>query len=163
MQAWLDGQPCDALGLKSRGLAYGDGVFETVAVRGGQAVPSRASSDARCAGLPASGHPDRLGRAARRSCPLCRSAGGGRAQADRHPWRQCPRLRARSAGRCATHSARRSKPCLSAGQRRAGRGTLPLHYAPGRAAVAGRTQAPQSPGTGSWHAPNGATRASPKV
>ena len=38
MHAWLDGQPCDALGLKSRGLAYGDGVFETVAVRGGQAV-----------------------------------------------------------------------------------------------------------------------------
>jgi len=38
MQGWLDGQPCEALGLKSRGLAYGDGVFETFAVRGGQAV-----------------------------------------------------------------------------------------------------------------------------
>ena len=38
MQAWLDGQPGDALGLKSRGLAYGDGVFETIAVRNGQAV-----------------------------------------------------------------------------------------------------------------------------
>lgn len=38
MQAWLDGQPADALGLKSRGLAYGDGLFETFAVRGGHAV-----------------------------------------------------------------------------------------------------------------------------
>jgi 4-amino-4-deoxychorismate lyase len=36
MQAWLDGQPCDALGLKSRGLAYGDGLFETFAVNHGQ-------------------------------------------------------------------------------------------------------------------------------
>jgi len=36
MQAWLDGVPADALGFKSRGLAYGDGVFETIAVRAGQ-------------------------------------------------------------------------------------------------------------------------------
>lgn len=36
MESWVDGQPADALSLKDRGLAYGDGLFETVAVRGGQ-------------------------------------------------------------------------------------------------------------------------------
>ena len=32
----LDGQRCDSLPLQDRGLAYGDGLFETVAVRDGQ-------------------------------------------------------------------------------------------------------------------------------
>jgi 4-amino-4-deoxychorismate lyase len=36
MQGWVDGQPADALSLKDRGLAYGDGLFETIAVRAGQ-------------------------------------------------------------------------------------------------------------------------------
>ncbi|MBD9464403.1 aminodeoxychorismate lyase [Pseudomonas sp. Pdm06] len=35
MESWVDGQPADVLSLKDRGLAYGDGVFETIAVRGG--------------------------------------------------------------------------------------------------------------------------------
>lgn len=36
MDSWVDGQPADALSLKDRGLAYGDGLFETIAVHGGQ-------------------------------------------------------------------------------------------------------------------------------
>lgn len=36
MQSWVDGQPADALSLKDRGLAYGDGLFETIAVKAGQ-------------------------------------------------------------------------------------------------------------------------------
>ena len=36
MDSWVDGQPADALSLKDRGLAYGDGLFETIAVRDGQ-------------------------------------------------------------------------------------------------------------------------------
>ncbi|NUT74591.1 aminodeoxychorismate lyase [Pseudomonas sp. C1C7] len=35
METWVDGQPADALSLKDRGLAYGDGLFETIAVRDG--------------------------------------------------------------------------------------------------------------------------------
>ncbi|MFY0727777.1 aminodeoxychorismate lyase [Pseudomonas sp. NFX15] len=38
MDNWVDGQPADALSLKDRGLAYGDGLFETIAVRNGQPV-----------------------------------------------------------------------------------------------------------------------------
>lgn len=36
MHSWVDGQPADALSLKDRGLAYGDGLFETIAVKAGQ-------------------------------------------------------------------------------------------------------------------------------
>ncbi|MGE8068471.1 aminodeoxychorismate lyase [Pseudomonas sp. NPDC089569] len=36
MDSWVDGQPADALSLKDRGLAYGDGLFETIAVRDGR-------------------------------------------------------------------------------------------------------------------------------
>ena len=36
MDSWVDGQPADALSLKDRGLAYGDGLFETIAVKAGQ-------------------------------------------------------------------------------------------------------------------------------
>lgn len=36
MLGWVDGCPADALSLRDRGLAYGDGVFETIAVRKGQ-------------------------------------------------------------------------------------------------------------------------------
>lgn len=36
MQAWVDGCPADALSLTSRGLAYGDGLFETIAVKAGR-------------------------------------------------------------------------------------------------------------------------------
>ncbi len=36
MDSWVDGQPADTLSLKDRGLAYGDGLFETIAVRSGQ-------------------------------------------------------------------------------------------------------------------------------
>ncbi|MGN8343750.1 aminodeoxychorismate lyase [Pseudomonas sp. SMV71] len=38
MESWVDGQPADVLSLKDRGLAYGDGLFETIAVRNGTAV-----------------------------------------------------------------------------------------------------------------------------
>jgi 4-amino-4-deoxychorismate lyase len=38
MDSWVDGQPADALSLKDRGLAYGDGLFETIAVQGGLPV-----------------------------------------------------------------------------------------------------------------------------
>lgn len=34
MHSWIDGQPATALNLQNRGLAYGDGLFETIAVRG---------------------------------------------------------------------------------------------------------------------------------
>ena len=36
MHSWIDGQPATALNLQNRGLAYGDGLFETIAVRGAQ-------------------------------------------------------------------------------------------------------------------------------
>ena len=36
MHSWVDGQPADNVPLKDRGLAYGDGVFETIAVKAGQ-------------------------------------------------------------------------------------------------------------------------------
>ncbi|AZF06847.1 aminodeoxychorismate lyase [Pseudomonas sp. R5-89-07] len=36
MHSWVDGQPADSVPLKDRGLAYGDGVFETMAVKAGQ-------------------------------------------------------------------------------------------------------------------------------
>ncbi|MDZ5602192.1 aminodeoxychorismate lyase [Pseudomonas sp. RP23018S] len=35
MHSWVDGQPATALNLQNRGLAYGDGLFETIAVRAG--------------------------------------------------------------------------------------------------------------------------------
>ena len=36
MSDWVDGCPADTLPLKDRGLAYGDGVFETIVVKSGQ-------------------------------------------------------------------------------------------------------------------------------
>ncbi|PVZ16164.1 MULTISPECIES: aminodeoxychorismate lyase [unclassified Pseudomonas] len=36
MHAWVDGQPQATLGLGNRGLAYGDGLFETIKVTGGR-------------------------------------------------------------------------------------------------------------------------------
>lgn len=36
MPSWVDGQPAAAVNLQNRGLAYGDGLFETIAVRGGR-------------------------------------------------------------------------------------------------------------------------------
>lgn len=38
MESWVDGQPAHAIPLKDRGLAYGDGLFETIAVKAGQPV-----------------------------------------------------------------------------------------------------------------------------
>ena len=38
MHSWVDGQPEGAVPLKDRGLAYGDGLFETIAVKAGQPV-----------------------------------------------------------------------------------------------------------------------------
>ena len=37
MLSWVDGRPATDLPLSDRGLAYGDGLFETIAVRGGSA------------------------------------------------------------------------------------------------------------------------------
>jgi 4-amino-4-deoxychorismate lyase len=36
MPGWIDGRPADTLPVTDRGLAYGDGLFETIAVRAGQ-------------------------------------------------------------------------------------------------------------------------------
>ncbi|MDF0732571.1 aminodeoxychorismate lyase [Pseudomonas entomophila] len=36
MHSWIDGQPATAVNLQNRGLAYGDGLFETIAVHGGR-------------------------------------------------------------------------------------------------------------------------------
>ena len=36
MQVWIDGRPAAMLPVTDRGLAYGDGLFETIAVRGGR-------------------------------------------------------------------------------------------------------------------------------
>ncbi len=36
MLSWVDGQPAEWLSVKDRGLAYGDGLFETIAVSGGR-------------------------------------------------------------------------------------------------------------------------------
>ncbi|MHC2147908.1 aminodeoxychorismate lyase [Pseudomonas sp. 210_17 TE3656] len=36
MHSWIDGQPAQAVNLQSRALAYGDGLFETIAVRAGR-------------------------------------------------------------------------------------------------------------------------------
>ena len=38
MESWVDGQPEGSVPLKDRGLAYGDGLFETIAVKAGQPV-----------------------------------------------------------------------------------------------------------------------------
>lgn len=38
MQAWINGQPSDTIALTDRGLAYGDGLFETIKVRNGRAI-----------------------------------------------------------------------------------------------------------------------------
>ncbi|HEX8591936.1 MAG TPA: aminodeoxychorismate lyase [Pseudomonas sp.] len=36
MLSWVDGCPADVLSIKDRGLAYGDGLFETIAVKHGR-------------------------------------------------------------------------------------------------------------------------------
>jgi 4-amino-4-deoxychorismate lyase len=38
MPSWIDGQPMELLSVKDRGLAYGDGLFETIAVKAGNPV-----------------------------------------------------------------------------------------------------------------------------
>lgn len=38
MPSWIDGQPATAINLQNRALAYGDGLFETIAVRSGAAT-----------------------------------------------------------------------------------------------------------------------------
>lgn len=36
MLSWIDGQPAESPSVQDRGLAYGDGLFATMGVRGGQ-------------------------------------------------------------------------------------------------------------------------------
>jgi len=36
MTSWINGHPAEALSVKDRGLAYGDGLFETIAVKDGR-------------------------------------------------------------------------------------------------------------------------------
>lgn len=36
MPNWVDGHPAESLSIRDRGLAYGDGLFETIAVRAGR-------------------------------------------------------------------------------------------------------------------------------
>ncbi|WP_137817843.1 aminodeoxychorismate lyase [Pseudomonas sp. 2FG] len=36
MSSWIDGRPAETLPVKDRGLAYGDGLFETIAVKHGR-------------------------------------------------------------------------------------------------------------------------------
>jgi 4-amino-4-deoxychorismate lyase len=36
MLTWVDGRPAELLSVRDRGLAYGDGLFETIAVRNGE-------------------------------------------------------------------------------------------------------------------------------
>ncbi|WP_397452034.1 aminodeoxychorismate lyase [Pseudomonas sp. NA-150] len=36
MTSWIDGRPADSLSVTDRGLAYGDGLFETIAVKSGR-------------------------------------------------------------------------------------------------------------------------------
>jgi len=36
MLSWVDGRPAELLSVKDRGLAYGDGLFETIAISGGE-------------------------------------------------------------------------------------------------------------------------------
>lgn len=36
MLSWIDGQPAELLSVQDRGLAYGDGLFETIAITAGQ-------------------------------------------------------------------------------------------------------------------------------
>ncbi len=38
MRAWINGQPASAINVADRGLAYGDGLFETIKVRAGRAA-----------------------------------------------------------------------------------------------------------------------------
>ncbi|WXL27406.1 aminodeoxychorismate lyase [Ectopseudomonas mendocina] len=38
MLIWVDGQPVGLLSVKDRGLAYGDGLFETIAVKSGRPI-----------------------------------------------------------------------------------------------------------------------------
>ena len=48
MPGWVNGAPGEQLSVRDRGLAYGDGLFETIAVRGGR-IPLLARHLARLA------------------------------------------------------------------------------------------------------------------
>ena len=48
MLSWVNGAPGEQLSVRDRGLAYGDGLFETIAVRGGR-IPLLARHMARLA------------------------------------------------------------------------------------------------------------------
>ena len=48
MLSWVNGVPGEQLSVRDRGLAYGDGLFETITVRGGR-IPLLARHMARLA------------------------------------------------------------------------------------------------------------------
>lgn len=41
MLSWVNGAPGEQLSVRDRGLAYGDGLFETIAVRGGRTIRNK--------------------------------------------------------------------------------------------------------------------------
>lgn len=81
MDSWVDGQPADALSLKDRGLAYGDGLFETDAVRGGAATVAGPASVAPGTRLFTPGDHHRSRADPQRAAGLRRSTGRGRCSA----------------------------------------------------------------------------------
>lgn len=143
MDSWVDGQPADALSLKDRGLAYGDGLFETVAVRNGKPVLlerhlSRLADG--CSRLALAADQELI-----RSELLAYAAVLGDGVLKLILTRgDGLRGYARSFGPGPTHSARQSTCGLPCRAWRAGYSSVSLHHTIVQAAITGRPQAPES-------------------